>query len=116
MNDDNKNGITEIFNETAPKTEDELNQTTQQEEVAEEETPDTPALKPEPSWVATYLQFTRTEELLPFILTQPRPIENIQEEQNYDVIADNNIDVAIDLKGEWDEKVWEAPTLDIGDD
>lgn len=77
---------------------------------------ETPAPAPKPSWMKNSYEYTKTEEQLPFILEKPRTIEAPTNHQNYDVIKDNNIDVGIELKSQWDAKVWEAPRPEIGDD
>ena len=93
------------------------NENQENEVKVEEQLYETPVPAPKPSWDQKHLEFTKIEEQLPYIIQENyRSPEQSQEQQNYDVIKDNNIDVEVDLKGEWDEKTWEAPAPEIGDD
>tara|TARA_R110002072_G_scaffold10244_3_gene47891 strand:- start:101 stop:451 length:351 start_codon:yes stop_codon:yes gene_type:complete len=77
---------------------------------------DAPAPTPKPSWVTIQNTYAHTEFQMPHIIDKPRTTETTQENQNYDAIKDNNNHAGMGLKGEWEDKVWEAPTPEIGDD
>jgi|TARA_B110000211_G_scaffold78906_1_gene92523 hypothetical protein len=106
VNKDFSEGISEKLEKEEPE----------QQPESEIENYDRPAPVPKPSWEKENYDLYKIEEQLPYIIQSPRNTEFSHEQQNYDVIKDNNIDVGIELKPEWEAKVCEAPTPDLGDD
>lgn len=124
MNDEGKfpfDGTPKVgddFQESRNKTQEVIDEEkAEKENIESEKEYDKPEPAPKPSWASPSYEFTRNEEQLPYILPENfRSSEISQKNQNYDVIKDNNIETEFDLKNQWDTKVWEAPSPEIGDD